>query len=234
MAKPVKKGQRAPRQRRNQSKQSTSIRLRFSFACEGSTEVKYLTQALGVEPFGSALAVTAKAAKASSVSSLIRKAHELEKSPGKGKHYVWIVCDRDFRTEPEKIALQKWVEGSTPNVMRRLAFSNLCLEYWLLLYCLDAPSKWQKPEEYVAALTRELPGYSKEKRSRLPSELLDVDRLAMAIRRCQERQTNTGYTGASPSAQMQKLWTTGNLSNMSEVFDEAYKTVAEVNGTPGG
>lgn len=187
-----------------------------------------------MEPFGSALAVTAKAAKKSSASSLISKANELEERPGKGKHYVWIVCDRDFRTDQEKLALEKWVNGSTRNTVRKLAFSNLCLEYWLLLYCLDTPGKWPKPDDYVAALMRELPGYSKERKSRLPAELRDADRLAMAIRRCQERQTSTGYTGASPSAQMQKLWTTGNLSNMSEVFDEAYKTVAEVNGTPGG
>lgn len=125
------------------------------FCVEGQSEESYINALMRFR-YNSEIAFDFLPEPGTSLKNLLEACRRAAKNPVyQDSADYWIVCDVD-RNRDHVRELERWLEGER----NRIALSNPCLEYWLLLHFTSSP-KCSNPKAALGKLSQHWPEYKK-------------------------------------------------------------------------
>lgn len=125
------------------------------FCVEGQSEESYIKALRGLR-YNDEIVFQFPAERGTSLKNLLEACRRAAKNPDyQDSAAYWIVCDVD-RNRDHARELERWLEGER----NRIALSNPCLEYWLLLHFTSSP-KCSNAANAEKELKRHRPEYKK-------------------------------------------------------------------------
>ncbi len=193
------------------------------FCVEGQSEESYI-KALRELRYNDEIAFQFLSEPGTSLKNLLNACRRAVKKPDfKDSSAYWIVCDVD-RNRDHARELKRWLEGER----NRIALSNPCLEYWLLLHFTSSP-KCSSAKAALGKLRQHWPDYRKGLGSsdkfweRIVEKTEDAVRCETARQKSMGRKPSAWPDG--PGSQMPMLveWLDELLANESAKSRELHR-----------
>lgn len=187
---------RPPRPRGRAVVRDRMPKARVVFCVEGKTEEQYLRKLVEERYQGHVVPVFWGSSHRSSLKNLIQTVQRQSKTDDVGEG-VWIICDSD-QNSVHVAQLEEWLREDAK--CHRVAVTNPCIEYWLLLHYVDSP-RCSNAKAAVTELRKHLTGYVKGRP--LPADLLQ--RTNRAVERERKRSVSFGNRGVWPDGKCSQI-----------------------------